>query len=54
MGGSITEYTINNDGSLGDASQNIVFSGNGTDKERQTQPHLHYVEVFTGREIYVC
>ncbi|AQW91828.1 lactonase family protein [Elizabethkingia anophelis] len=44
MGGSITEYTINNDGSLGDASQNIVFSGNGTDKERQTQPHLHYVE----------
>ena len=33
MGGSITEYTINNDGSLGDASQNIVFSGNGTDKE---------------------
>ena len=43
MGGSITEYTINNNGSLGDASQNIVFSGNGTDKERQTQPHLHYV-----------
>ncbi|OPB95027.1 6-phosphogluconolactonase [Elizabethkingia meningoseptica] len=43
MGGSITEYAVNNDGSLGDTTQNIEFSGNGADKERQTQPHLHFV-----------
>ena len=43
MGGSITEYAVNSDGSLGDTTQNIEFSGNGTDKERQTQPHLHFV-----------
>ena len=33
MGGSITEYAVNNDGSLGDTTQNIEFSGNGADKE---------------------
>lgn len=42
-GGSISEFTINSDGSLNPASNIIGFSGKGIDEKRQKQPHLHCV-----------
>lgn len=42
-GGSISEFTMNNDGSLNPASNVISFSGKSIDEKRQKQPHLHCV-----------
>lgn len=42
-GGSISLFSIQNDGSLSSVKQVIKFSGAGPDPNRQTQPHLHCV-----------
>ena len=43
-GGSITVFPLDKDGKLKAETRLISFIGNGPDKERQTQPHLHCVE----------
>lgn len=44
MGGSITVFPLGKDGRLQPDTRLISFIGDGPDKERQTQPHLHCVE----------
>lgn len=44
LGGSITAFNVRQDGGLDSIPQQIIFSGKGIDKERQTQPHLHCVQ----------
>lgn len=44
MGGSITVFPLDKDGKLKSDARLISFIGDGPDKERQTQPHLHCVE----------
>lgn len=45
LGGSITAFQINKDGSLKSGSQKIIkFMGKGGDPSRQSQPHLHCVQ----------
>lgn len=44
MGGSITVFPLEKDGKLKSDTRLISFIGDGPDKERQTQPHLHCVE----------
>lgn len=44
MGGSITVFPLNKEGRLESDSRLISFVGDGPDKERQSQPHLHCVE----------
>ena len=44
MGGSITVFPLNKEGRLEPDSRLISFVGDGPDKERQSQPHLHCVE----------
>jgi len=43
LGASITAFWVNEDGSLGETTQVVSFTGNGAHKERQKQPHLHCV-----------
>lgn len=43
LGGNISVFDVNQDGTIAPASQVINFSGKGIDKERQEKPHLHYV-----------
>lgn len=43
-GGSITVFSLDEEGRLKPDSRLISFTGNGSDKERQSQPHLHCVE----------
>lgn len=42
-GGSITVFPLKQDGTLLSDTHLIAFTGNGPDKERQTQPYLHCV-----------
>lgn len=51
-GGSISVFNVQDDGTLLPASQVIHFSGQGTDAERQTKPHLHCV-VYSPDEKYL-
>lgn len=51
LGGSISLFPIGQNGKLGTA-QPIVFSGKGTDPERQKQPHLHCIQ-FTPDKHYL-
>lgn len=44
MGGSVTVFALNKEGKLVEDSRLISFVGDGPDKERQVQPHLHCVE----------
>lgn len=44
LGGNITAFSIDDNGGLKASPQIISFSGKGTDKERQTQAHLHCVQ----------
>ena len=44
MGGSITVFPLNKEGRLESDSRLISFVGDGPDKERQSQPHLHCAE----------
>lgn len=43
-GGSISVFSVKEDGSLSPVKQVIAFGGNGIDKERQDAPHLHCVK----------
>ena len=42
-GGSVTQFPLNKDGSIGKAVQVIQFEGTGPVKSRQEKPHLHCV-----------
>ena len=42
-GGSISAFIANENGSLSSLSQQIQFTGKGTDPQRQTQSHIHSV-----------
>lgn len=44
FGGSITIFPLDKEGKLKPDTRLISFIGNGPDKERQNQPHLHCVE----------
>lgn len=44
FGGSITVFPLDKEGRLKPDTRLISFIGNGPDKERQNQPHLHCVE----------
>lgn len=44
LGGNVSVFTTNEDGSLNPASQVINFSGKGINPDRQTQPHIHCVQ----------
>lgn len=44
-GGSISVFPLTKDGSLLAATDVIHFTGSGADKERQTKPHLHCVQL---------
>lgn len=52
MGGSITVFNIKEDGSLASQEELHKYSGQGTDKERQNQAHLHCVQ-FSPDENYL-
>lgn len=52
LGGSVTVFNTNEDGSLSPASQIITFSGKGTNPDRQTQSHIHCVQ-FSPDEKYL-
>ena len=52
LGGSVTVFDTNENGSLSPASQIITFSGKGTNPDRQTQPHIHCVK-FSPDEKYL-
>lgn len=44
LGGNITVFPLDKEGKLQSKPRLISFIGDGPDKERQTQPHLHCVE----------
>lgn len=44
LGGSITVFALDKEGRLKDDPRLISFIGDGPDKDRQRQPHLHCVE----------
>lgn len=44
FGGSITVFPLDKEGKLKPDTRLISFIGNGPDKERQNQPHVHCVE----------
>ena len=44
MGGSVTVFPLDKNGKLQPDTRLISFIGNGPDKERQAQPHLHCVK----------
>lgn len=52
LGGSVSVFPINSNGSLSEVSQVISFTGKGIDAERQNQPHLHCVK-FSPDEKYL-
>lgn len=43
LGGSITLFSLDKEGKLQPESRLIAFNGHGPNRERQAQPHLHYV-----------
>ena len=54
-GGNVACFPVLTDGSLGDATANIVFSGSGPDPIRQKKPFAHAATVTPdGRFAYVC
>lgn len=52
MGGSITVFALDKDGEFLSDTYLIPFTGNGPNKERQEQPHLHCV-AFTPDQRYL-
>jgi len=54
-GGSVTVFSANEDGTVNPAEKVFYFSGRGTDKDRQKQPHLHSVTFSPDEEyVYAC
>jgi 6-phosphogluconolactonase len=45
LGGNLAVFPVQDDGSLGAATQVVSHTGSGADPERQTAPHAHYVHV---------
>lgn len=45
LGGSISIFSISEDGALMPSPDVLQFSGSGVDRERQDQPHLHCVRL---------
>lgn len=52
LGGSMSIFETREDGGLAKLSQFIPFEGVGVDKERQTQPHIHFTR-FSPDEKYL-
>lgn len=53
--GSVSSFPIRPDGSLGEASANVAFSGSGPNPTRQKQPHAHAAALSSdARFAYVC
>jgi 6-phosphogluconolactonase len=48
FGGSLAEFPVHEDGSLGEASAFIQHSGSSVDRERQSGPHAHSAYVAPG------
>lgn len=51
--GTVSLFPLNEDGSLRSVSSIIKHQGSGPNKERQEQPHTHYVTL-TPEENYLC
>jgi len=45
LGGNLAVFPVQDDGSLGAATQVVSHTGSGADPERQAAPHVHYVHV---------
>ena len=52
LGGSLSVFETREDGGLTKTSQLIPFEGKGVNKERQTQPHIHFAQ-FSPDEKYL-
>ncbi len=54
-GGNVSVLPIGDDGSVGEASAHVQFTGSGPDPKRQTRPHAHAIYTdATNRFAYAC
>jgi 6-phosphogluconolactonase len=54
FGGSLAEFPVHEDGSLGEASAFIQHSGSSVDRERQAGPHAHSAYVAPGNRFVLA